>query len=157
MATHLDYDPQTGVFLWKQSVGYRRKSGDIAGWINSGHRDIGIFGHSYPAASIAYLLMTGAWPADRIDHRNNVGHDDRWKNLRPATQTQNCKNKRRRSNNTSGYVGVAKAPSGKRWRAYTGNKHIGCFDTAEEAAHAYDSAVRTLHGDFAYLNFPVQR
>ena len=34
-------------------------------------------------------------------------------------------------------------------------KHIGTYDTMEEAARAYDSEAIRLHGEFAYINFGI--
>lgn len=42
----------------------------------------------------------------------------------------------------------------KRWQAVIKGKHIGTFDTEEEAARAYDKAAKELYGDLARLNYP---
>jgi hypothetical protein len=62
--------------------------------------------------------------------------------------------------NTSGYRGVSWDKTNGRWEAKIGyqNKtyHLGRFDSAIEAARAYDAAAKELHGQFAHLNFPVE-
>ncbi|SRR6266487_4017407 len=61
-----------------------------------------------------------------------------------------------RKTNTSGYRGVKQI--GKRWSAaiHTSGQrfHLGMFDTAEEAAKAYDKAAWEAYGERAILNFP---
>jgi len=64
--------------------------------------------------------------------------------------------------NKSGYIGVRWRERGKKWNAAIGKKidgvyksvHLGGYDTAEEAAAAYDDAARKIHGPAARLNFP---
>ena len=89
------------------------------------------------------------------DHRNGNGLDNRRENLRVATRSQNAMNKRIRAG-VSGFRGVT--PNKRRWMAkirVSGRHHyLGNFATAAEAARAYDSAARALHGPFARLNFP---
>jgi hypothetical protein len=88
------------------------------------------------------------------DHINGITLDNRRTNLRPCNRAQNQWNRKKLSNNTSGYKGVYKSDkkftaairqNGKRY-------HLGRFKTIEEAASAYDAASRRLHGDFAKPN-----
>lgn len=95
-----------------------------------------------------------------VDHINHNGLDNRKANLRPATQAQNARNRRkaRRGNVHSKYKGLTWYKSQKRWAvrimADRKSRFIGYFDDELDAARAYDQAARKYHGRFASLNFP---
>lgn len=61
---------------------------------------------------------------------------------------------------SSRYTGVSWRNDSKRWRAtfkHNGQaRHIGCYSTEEEAAHAYDQEAAVIFGaDWPHLNFPL--
>ena len=93
----------------------------------------------------------------RVDHKDSNGLDNRRKNLRKATQTQNTRNQRIRIDNTSGYKGVYWATSKQAWKSHITvggtEKFLGYFPTAKQAALAYDAKARELFGEFAHTNF----
>lgn len=93
-----------------------------------------------------------------VDHINGNRLDNRRCNLRAATRPQNAVNRvRTDSRNTSGYRGVTYNKPWGKWvaqlRHKTGSRHLGGFNTPEEAARAYDEAARRLFGEFAQTNF----
>lgn len=80
------------------------------------------------------------------DHKNGDNMDCRRDNLRAVTPTINGRNKGLSKSNKSGFVGVSlRAKSGK-WRATIDRKHLGTFQTAEEANKARLKAEREKWG-----------
>jgi hypothetical protein len=91
-----------------------------------------------------------------IDHRNGNGLDNRVANLRPATVAQNRMNSRPQSRNECGFKGVRFNKKVGRWVANITvskrQRHLGYFDSPEEAAAAYDFAAMKHFGAFARCN-----
>jgi AP2 domain len=99
---------------------------------------------------------------EQADHKDHNTLNNRKYNLRKCTHAENCKNQRRPSTNTSGFKGAfwqkdMKRSGGGRWASYitfNGKRtFLGHFNSAKEAAHAYDEAAKLYHGEFAHLNF----
>ena len=105
-----------------------------------------------------HAFILGVEPPLMADHLNHNPLDNRRKNLRLSTDEQNRKNRRKYSNNRSGYKGVSFSKRESKWVAnlmIQGKyKHLGYFESKEDAAHAYDEAARINYGEFACLNFP---
>lgn len=145
----LNYDPETGVFTWRKSIGGRSSPSAIAGRIcQDGWRDIGINGPKYAAHRLAWIYMTGEWPSLYIDHINGDRLDNRFSNLRVVDNTVNIQNQRKANKrNSVGLLGVTTYKG--RFIAQIGvNKkqiRLGCFSTPEEAHAAYLDAKRRLH------------
>lgn len=101
-----------------------------------------------------HTFLTG-WPL--VDHRNGDGLDNRRSNLRPATRSENARNRRPHRNNSSGFKGVSFHITKRRWGAAIKagglQQHLGYFPSSEATARAYDAAAVELHGAFARTNF----
>lgn len=167
----LHYDPETGVFIWRERDrehfatlnAYRswntQHSGSIAGSVRSdGYCIISTNGRRYLAHRLAWLYMTGSWPNNQIDHRDLDPSNNRFTNLRDATGSENLRNRGPQSNNTSGVKGVCWDKQREKWHAKISvngkDRFIGYFDQdkLEDAATAYEKAARERHGDFARVS-----
>jgi len=91
-----------------------------------------------------------------VDHIDGNPLNNQKSNLRICTRAENCWNKRRAKNNTSGFRGVTRKGDLFHARIMVKRRSIsaGTFKTPEQAARSYDRAAIIHHGEFARLNFP---
>lgn len=153
----LHYEPDSGIFTWLVNLGKKRTQGKRAGCLRkkprdkTAYREIRINRCSFAEHRLAFLYMTGSFSKELVDHVNRDGTDNRWENLRAASDSQNQANSIKPTRNTSGFKGVTK--SRKRWQASIGFQgrflRIGSFDTPEQAGQAYADKAKELFGEFA--------
>lgn len=146
----LDYNPDTGMFVWRENRGSNKVKGTQAGHHHgTGYRRITLDRKLHMEHRLAFLYMTGEFPKDQVDHINGVKDDNRWENLRDVNQSTNMKNAKIPSNNSSGIVGVDFNKAHQKWqvRIYTGadRKSLGYFQDFFEACSARKSA-EVKHG-----------
>ena len=90
------------------------------------------------------------------DHINGDGLDNRRENLRACAPAISNRNRNKTAGCHSVYKGVTRDPNRRGWKAYiyinSARKHLGIFDSEEEAAKAYDAAATEHFGSSAKLN-----
>jgi hypothetical protein len=152
----LDYDPETGVLIWRRRPGEawwnKRYAGTPAGSLKpSGRLDVAI-GHTlFRAHRLIWLMVHGDPVPEVIDHADKNKSNNRLHNLRAATKAENGFNSGARKNNTTGIKGVGRFGNGRfRARVTSGGKdvHLGYFATLAEAAKTRREAAERLHGEF---------
>lgn len=88
-----------------------------------------------------------------VDHINGNGLDNRKKNIRICTHSQNLFNQGKYKNNTSGLKGVSIHRN--KWIAKISVKgkriELGYFKTKELAYKAYCIACKKYHGEYSHL------
>src|SRR5271168_635905 len=102
----ISYDADTGIFIWRHRDGdipeirrwNTRYAGMHAGCQNAKgyvtlHIDHDGLKKHLKAHRLAWLYVTGEWPAKEVDHINLIKSDNRWANLREATPSQNLGNR----------------------------------------------------------------
>jgi hypothetical protein len=153
------YDPSTGVFTHRgrrQGVKHGTRAGRPK---DNGYRVIEMKGIRKGSVvrirehRMAWFYVHGTWPEETIDHINGVRDDNRISNLRLATHVENCRNKRKHKNNTSGYLGVYWDKQKEKWTATVKvdgkTRYLGRFDRKEVAAMVSMCARKRLFGEFA--------
>ena len=155
----LDYDPETGVFTWRNRIDASPQwnghyAGTTAGCIEKRYLQrylkIRLSENLFYAHRLAWLWMTGSWPGE-IDHRDCDGVNNKWDNLRACTKRENAGNRRTARNKAVRLKGV-KRSRGKyaaSIRDHGVTKHLGVFDTAEAAHAAYCEKAVEVFGEFA--------
>ena len=153
------YNPETGllqrkIYLGKHGRTVTRNAGEITGAPTAnGYLQVSFGGRPHLVHRVAYLWMTGRWPQKHMDHVNGDRSDNRWINLRLATQSQNSANRAGAAANVSGYKGVSFCATTGQWRArikFKGKQTcLGRYSTPEAAHFAYATAAKRVHGRFA--------
>lgn len=155
----LTYDKDTGLFKKIGSSGGVSDGAIIGSLTLSGYVQTSILGKRVLCHRLAWLYVTGSFPKFSVDHINGIKNDNRFSNLREATQEENLKNMKISIKNTSGYKGVSFSDFSGRFRARAriAGKHIhlGYFNTAELASAAYQNFSKDNHGNF-YRNTEIK-
>lgn len=136
------YDEETGKLYWKERIHKRIRVDMECGRLTPhGYRKVRAFHKEYYVHRIVWLLKTGSWPKNQIDHINRIRDDNRIHNLRDVTCQQNLCN--------NNYLGIKKASRGSTYSAsICVNKeviYLGNFPTAELARTAYLTAKEKYH------------
>ena len=144
------YDQETGLFTRLVNSGTRWKIGQIVGCLDpiSGYLTVGVGNKTYRLHRLAFLYVTGKWPEHDVDHIDGIGSNNKWANLREATELQNMQNyKKANKNNKSKFLGVSTQRYGFQAVIYKNRKRIylGLFKTPELAHTAYLEAKRKIH------------
>ncbi len=146
----LFYSPSTGDFTVFPRRGTQGSKGSIS---PKGALVIRIDWVLYYAHRLAWLYMTGDWPSDQVDHKDGNPLNNRWDNLRLATQSLNNANAKLRRDSTSGLKGVTFHKGAQKWCAqiqWHGKRiYLGLFKSKEAAHIAYMEKATSLFGEYA--------
>jgi hypothetical protein len=142
--SHWKYNKVSGQVFGRggRPIGYLRKDGALHALAYTPQGKVCVLLHR-----AAWLLVTGQWPAKGVDHRNGVKADNRWHNLREATDAQNRQNLEAVS--AKGRLRGC-TPYYRKWKAQIKGAdgchyYLGLFNTESEAHAAYCAAKTKLH------------
>lgn len=144
----LHYNPDTGVFTWKETLSRRAVKGKVAGVVaNNGYIHIGVDEGVYLAHRLAWLYVYGVWPTKEVDHINQRKTDNRISNLREVTRAENMQNRSKvRADNSTGATGVYWCKQRDRWLVKVSingkTVQVGRYKDFDEAVSARKEAVK---------------
>jgi hypothetical protein len=154
----LDYDPETGLFVWKARDERHVNKKSMKQWNSRWarkpafiHSDYGaylrasIFGVFYSAHRVAWAIVHGDPVPEYLDHIDGDRQNNRISNLRPTDKVENSKNRGIRSDNTTGRTGIHKTKCGTykvRIFVFGRDTYLGTFKKFEDAVAARKEAER---------------
>ena len=87
-----------------------------------------------------HRLILGARKGEHTDHSDHKTLNNQRKNITIVTRSQNMRNQRRRSDNTSGVTGVSFNTRKKVWAVQICRRHVGSFADKVAAIRARKNA-----------------
>ena len=149
---NLDYQRESGVFLWKKR-GFGRTMGKVLGTkVWNGYLTMKIEGVVYYAHRLAWFFVHGEWPPGLIDHIDGNAGNNAIGNLRIATASQNLARRETKRTIAPSRGVVPHGPGFVARIHHDGKRHyLGYFKTAAEAKAAYEAKAREIHGDCAHV------
>lgn len=161
----LSYDRETGILTWRDRDAEFAKQRNvslkyIASWNAShagkrahtelprGYVGVSILGIHYMAHRVIWKMVYGVEP-DHIDHINGDKGDNRLLNLRDVDASENQRNRKMNSNNSTGYVGVQWCRTHKKYVARIGvsgkTRTLGRFSQLADAISVRKAAEKELN------------
>jgi hypothetical protein len=148
----VSYDPETGGFTRLVGTGKGAHAGAVVlGALDrsTGYRKLCVGGKQLYAHRLAWLYMTGRWPVDQIDHRNEDRSDNRFCNLREADNAQNNQRSKARRDSRTGVLGVSWHKRGQKYVAQIKHRgasiYLGMYDSIDAAKAARQRAEAQYH------------
>lgn len=147
------YDEPTGRLI--DRIGSKRRlAGSPIGFVTpSGYLRMDMPEGRFLVHRVIWKIVTGDEPPYIIDHRDGDTLNNRFGNMREASDQQNAANAKPRINASSALKGVRFCSFTGRWAAAIsahGKSHwLGRFDSETEAHRAYADAAKRLFGEFA--------
>lgn len=141
-------------FVRTRATRGRAKLG-LMGCLTNGYIKIKVKGYCFTQSNLIFLWLKGSFPEPGydIDHINGDPSDDSLTNLRLVSHAINCRNSKRKCNNTSDFAGVYWDKSRSKWCSRvtigTENVYMGRFLTVEEAFAARQAWIE-VHPELGY-------
>lgn len=150
------YDKASGVLRWKKRPHAKAQKcapGTRAGCESASTspsrkprpvRAVMVDGRKYLEHRLIWFLVKGAWPV-KLDHEDTDATNNRWRNLREATDAQNNRNCAARRTSTTGLKWVRRKPNGFQASVQL---YLGTYRSAAMAHQVAVRFVRKHHGEF---------
>ena len=157
LSEYLKYNPETGIGTWTVTRGNQVKSQTVAGCYGGGYLHIMYKHKLYKGHRLFWYLQTKKDPGRfSIDHIDQNKANNKFCNLRLATQAQQSQNILIHKNNTTGVRGIRWRESKQRYEArivFHGKRiQLGSFRTFDQAVAARQSKELELYGEFSPLH-----
>lgn len=148
LVTRLEYNKDTGIFIWKSvNIKNQVKIGQKAGY-TSGRKYLylELDNKTYSLHRLAWFYTYKTWPKWDIDHINGNTLDNSINNLRDVPTRANCQN--RKTHREGKLVGAHYVKTNNKWKSriqINGKTiQIGTFNTQQEAHEAYLNRLEQL-------------